>query len=125
MNGQNQTQGHLPVCVLAAERLRIRKKRVSVYGLTTDVKVADVEKLPSDDDSFDFAFSWAVLHHSPNNAQAINEIYRVFCPDGTTRIMNYRRYSRTGHMLWIRYGFLKGLPFCSLGDIHANKLENV
>jgi ubiquinone/menaquinone biosynthesis C-methylase UbiE len=100
------------------------KKRLSVYGLTSDVKVADAEKLPFDDDSFDLVYSWGVLHHSPNTPQAINEVYRVLRPGGIARIMIYHKYSLTGYMLWIRYGLFKGRLFRSLGDIYANHLES-
>jgi ubiquinone/menaquinone biosynthesis C-methylase UbiE len=100
------------------------EKRLSVYGFTSDVTVADAELLPFGDNSFDLVYSWGVLHHSPNTLQAVNEVYRVLRPGGTSRIMIYHKYSLTGYMLWIRFGLLRGRPFCSLDDIYANYLES-
>jgi len=100
------------------------KKRLAVYQLTSDVQVADAEKLPFHDDSFDLVYSWGVLHHTPNTPQAIREVFRVLRPGGITRIMIYHKYSLTGYMLWIRYGLLAGRPFRSLSEIYANHLES-
>lgn len=99
-------------------------KRFTIFGLTSDVKEADAEQLPFDDESFDLVYSWGVLHHSPNTPQAIKEVYRVLRPGGLTRIMIYHKYSLTGYMLWIRYGLLSGRPFRSLYDIYFNQLES-
>lgn len=99
-------------------------KRFMIFGLTSDVKEADAEQLPFDDESFDLVYSWGVLHHSPNTPQAIKEVYRVLRPGGLTRIMIYHKYSLTGYMLWIRYGLLSGRPFRSLYDIYFNHLES-
>lgn len=99
-------------------------KRFTIFGLTSDVKEADAEQLPFDDESFDLVYSWGVLHHSPNTPQAIKEVYRVLRPGGLTRIMIYHKYSLTGYMLWIRYGLLSGRPFRSLYDIYFNHLES-
>lgn len=99
-------------------------KRFTIFGLTSDVKEADAEQLPFEDESFDLVYSWGVLHHSPNTPQAIKEVYRVLRPGGVTRIMIYHKYSLTGYMLWIRYGLLSGRPFRSLYDIYFNHLES-
>ncbi len=99
-------------------------KRLTLYGLTSDIKVADAENLPFDDRSFDLVYSWGVLHHSPNTSQAISEVFRVLRPGGVARIMIYHKYSLTGYMLWMRYGLLAGRPFRSLRDIYFNHLES-
>ncbi len=100
------------------------KNRFALFGLASELKEADAEQLPFDDDSFDLVYSWGVLHHSPNTPQAIKEVFRVLRSGGVTRIMIYHKYSLTGYMLWIRYGLFAGHPFKSLHDIYFNHLES-
>lgn len=109
---------------LTPKAIEHTKKRLEVYGLSSDVEVADAEELPFDDDSFDLVYSWGVLHHSPNTPQAVNEVFRILRPEGIARIMIYHKYSLTGYMLWARYGLLMGRPFRALRDIYSNHLES-
>jgi ubiquinone/menaquinone biosynthesis C-methylase UbiE len=100
------------------------KNRLTIYGLESEVKVADAEKLPFANDSFDIVYSWGVLHHSPNTATAINEVFRVLRPNGIARIMIYHTYSLTGYMLWMRYALFGGRPFQTLKEIYSKHLES-
>lgn len=100
------------------------EKRFALLGLASELREADAEQLPFDDNSFDLVYSWGVLHHSPNTPQAVKEVYRVLRPGGVTRIMIYHKHSLTGYMLWMRYGLLTGHPFTSLQDIYFNYLES-
>ncbi len=100
------------------------KKRFALLGLMSNIKEADAEQLPFDDNSFDLVYSWGVLHHSPNTHQAIKEVFRVLCIGGKARIMIYHKNSLIGYLLWIRYGFLTGHPFRSLNDIYFNHMES-
>ncbi|MEQ1847689.1 MAG: class I SAM-dependent methyltransferase, partial [Nitrospira sp.] len=96
------------------------QKRLSLYGLTSDVRVGDAEALPYSDCSFDLVYSYGVLHHSPNTPMAIREVYRVLRPGGTARIMIYHKYSLTGYMLWCKYALLTGKIHLSLEDIYRH-----
>lgn len=100
------------------------RKRLDLYGFKADVKVADAEALPFDDNSFDMVYSWGVLHVSPDTPRTVREVHRVLRPGGKARIMIYHKYSLTGYMLWIRYALLGGRPFRSLADIYWNHLES-
>lgn len=100
------------------------QKRLSLYGLTSDVRVGDAEALPYSDCSFDLVYSYGVLHHSPNTPMAIREVYRVLRPGGTARIMIYHKYSLTGYMLWCKYALLTGKIHLSLEDIYRHYLES-
>lgn len=100
------------------------KERLGYYGLQSNLRVADAENLPFPGDSFDIVFSYGVLHHSPDTAQAIREVYRVLRPGGSARIMIYHSPSIVGYMLWTRYGLLAGRPFRSQRDIYAHHLES-
>ncbi|MGQ0839807.1 class I SAM-dependent methyltransferase [Actinokineospora sp.] len=51
-------------------------------GLDVDGRVADAERIPYDDDSFDLVIGHAVLHHIPDLPAAFREIRRVLKPGG-------------------------------------------
>lgn len=109
---------------LTPRAVQFTGERLKLYGLSSDVRVADAENLPFPNDSFDIVYSWGVLHHSPDTPKAIREVYRVLRPGGSARIMIYHKYSLVGYMLWIKYGLLKGRPGRSLSDIYAHHLES-
>ena len=52
-------------------------------GLEVAAKVADAERLPFADDSFDLVLGHAVLHHLPHLDVAFSEFARVLRPGGT------------------------------------------
>ena len=100
------------------------RQRLGLYGLESDVRVADAENLPFNDDSFDIVYSWGVLHHSPDTSRAVAEVRRVLRPGGRALIMIYHRTSLVGLMLWLRYGLFRGRPLKSLESIYAQYLES-
>ncbi len=100
------------------------RARLDEHGLHSDLRVGDAEALPFAENSFDIVYSWGVLHHSPNTAQAIREVHRVLRPGGEARIMIYHRWAIIGYMLWVRYALLTMRPWRSLTDIYANHLES-
>jgi ubiquinone/menaquinone biosynthesis C-methylase UbiE len=109
---------------LTERAVEFTRKRLALYGLTSDLRQADAEKLPFEDRSFDFVYSWGVLHHSPDTKRAIDEVWRVLRPGGRARIMIYNKWSIVGLLLWARYGFAKGRPFVPLREVYAQHLES-
>jgi ubiquinone/menaquinone biosynthesis C-methylase UbiE len=75
--------GHL---VLAAENFRLR-------GLKGRFIHHDAETLPFPDASFDLVYSNGVIHHTPNTACVVREIFRVLKPGGRTIVMVYAESS--------------------------------
>ena len=69
------------------------KLRFSTFGLDGDIREADAEALPFADESFEFVYSWGVLHHTPGIRRAIDEIERVLVPGGRIGLMLYNRRS--------------------------------
>jgi ubiquinone/menaquinone biosynthesis C-methylase UbiE len=99
---------------LTPEGIRHVKMRLDAYGLqATDLRVADAEALPYDNDMFDLVYSWGVIHHSPNTTKALDEIIRVTKPGGQCKIMVYNRHSLGAFHLWLRKAFLAGRPWKS------------
>ncbi|MGI8814668.1 MAG: class I SAM-dependent methyltransferase [Pseudonocardia sp.] len=51
-------------------------------GLDVDGRVADAERIPYDEDTFDLVVGHAVLHHIPDIAATFREVLRVLKPGG-------------------------------------------
>ncbi len=100
------------------------RRRFQTFSLNSELKTADAENLPFGDETFDLVYSWGVLHHSPDTARAINEVFRVLKPGGKAKIMIYYKYSFVGYMLWFRYALLRLRPLTSLRSIYSRYLES-
>lgn len=82
-------------------------RRMQIFGLEAEVRQADGRRLPFDDAEFDYAYSWGVLHHSPDLAQSIGELMRVVKPGGGFGVMLYHRHSFLyGYTVRLVEGFL-------------------
>lgn len=58
------------------------RRRFELFGLKSDLRVADAESLPFGDGTFDLVYSWGVLHHSSDTPKAVSEVLRVLRPPG-------------------------------------------
>lgn len=58
-----------------------------------EVQVANAEKIPYADNTFDIVYSHGVIHHSPNIETIVGEIHRVLKPGGKAVIMLYHKNS--------------------------------
>jgi 2-polyprenyl-3-methyl-5-hydroxy-6-metoxy-1,4-benzoquinol methylase len=67
------------------------RRRLELRGLSADLRQMDAEHLEFPDASFDFVWSWGVIHHSASTSSIVREISRVLAPDGECRIMVYNR----------------------------------
>jgi len=79
------------------------------FGLPGTIKRMDAENLEFKNESFDFVWSWGVIHHSSNTRKILEEIYRVLKPGGEAIIMVYYRSLWSYYFLTSIYqGVLKG-----------------
>lgn len=78
---------------LTEASIELARKKFELSGLHGGFRVADAENLDFADDSFDLVYSHGVLHHTPDTARAVREIYRVLKPGGRTIVMLYHRGS--------------------------------
>lgn len=69
------------------------KKRFELNNLDADIQLADSRNLPFPKETFDYVYSWGVLHHSPDLDKSIAEFFRVLKPGGQFGIMLYNRRS--------------------------------
>lgn len=71
--------------------VKMTTERMRVFQINADIRQMDAEKLQFPDASFDFVWSWGVIHHSSNTLQILQEIHRVLKPGGSAVIMVYHR----------------------------------
>jgi ubiquinone/menaquinone biosynthesis C-methylase UbiE len=78
---------------LTPRSIEITRHRFALYGLGGKFMLSDGERLPFESESFDVVYSNGVLHHTPDTAGAIAEVYRVLRPGGIAKVMLYHRNS--------------------------------
>ncbi|HET7843049.1 MAG TPA: class I SAM-dependent methyltransferase [Xanthomonadales bacterium] len=67
--------------------------RFARNGRPARFAAADAGSLPFPDASFDYVYSFGVLHHAADTARCIDEVRRVLRPGGEALIMLYHRRS--------------------------------
>jgi SAM-dependent methyltransferase len=111
---------------LTPRSIEISRQHFAVYGARGDFAIADGESLPFADDSFEVVYSNGVLHHTPDTASAVREVYRVLRPGGEARVMLYHRGSvHYWGQIILRHGLLGGelLRGDSPGEIMSRYVE--
>jgi SAM-dependent methyltransferase len=82
--------------------------RLKLKGLAGRVLEGDAEAIPFPPASFDFVWSWGVIHHSSRTARVVREIARVSRPDAQCRVMVYNRNGAWAYSIFVRDFLLKG-----------------
>ncbi|HVK23461.1 MAG TPA: class I SAM-dependent methyltransferase [Actinokineospora sp.] len=67
---------------LSPGMVEVALRNAKGLGLDVDGRVADAERIPYEDNSFDLVIGHAVLHHIPDIPAAFREIQRVLKPGG-------------------------------------------
>ena len=110
---------------LTEKAIHLTRERLAMLDLASDLRVADAESLPFDDESFDLVYSWGVLHHTPDTVAAVREVHRVLRPGGRARIMLYRKHGIVFLLLWARHALLVGKPMRTIEEVAATQNESV
>ena len=79
--------------------------RFRMSGLIPQIVQSDANLVPFPDSSFDYVYSWGVLHHSPNLDRSIDELFRVLRPEGRFGVMLYNRNS---FLYWYSIRYIEG-----------------
>jgi 2-polyprenyl-3-methyl-5-hydroxy-6-metoxy-1,4-benzoquinol methylase len=106
---------------LTPTAVELTRRRLELAELSADVREADAESLPYGDASFDFVWSWGVIHHSSDTDRVIAEIARVVRPGGRLAFMVYHRTSVT---FWLNYVLYRGVLRGGLLHENADELAN-
>lgn len=97
---------HVTGVDLTPRSVEISRHRFRLYEMQGDFSLADAERLPFADNSFDVFYSNGVLHHTPDTEAAIREAHRVLKPGGTAKVMLYHKNS---WCYWFELMFRQGL----------------
>lgn len=87
------------------------RRNAEIQSLTIDIQKADAERLAFPDHTFDYVFSWGVLHHTNNMDQAFGEVSRILKPGGRGLAMVYYRNSIAYYVHGLYWLLLKGKIF--------------
>jgi 2-polyprenyl-3-methyl-5-hydroxy-6-metoxy-1,4-benzoquinol methylase len=93
---------------LTPTAIEATRKRLELKNLHARVQQMDAESLAFDTASFDFVWSWGVIHHSANTARIVRNIARVLEPNGECRVMVYNRQGWSTKMMLLRDHWLSG-----------------
>jgi ubiquinone/menaquinone biosynthesis C-methylase UbiE len=74
--------GEAHVTDISSGMVAVAERNARDLGLTVHGRVADAERLPYDDGTFDLVVGHAVLHHIPDVELALREVLRVLKPGG-------------------------------------------
>lgn len=66
-------------------------ERMRQHGLNAKIIRMDAECMEFADNSFDFIWSWGVIHHTSDTKRVLNEIKRILKPGGIAVTMVYHR----------------------------------
>jgi SAM-dependent methyltransferase len=78
---------------ISASAIELARANFTQQGLTADLRVADGERLPFDEGTFDFVFAHGVVQYTPDGRALIEECRRVLKPGGATVFQVYNRIS--------------------------------
>lgn len=73
--------------------IKTAKRRFEKQGIEANFEVGDATDLRFSDESFDYVYSFGVLHHTQDTEKSIQEVYRVLKKGGMAKIMLYNRNS--------------------------------
>lgn len=73
---------HGHVTDLSPGMVEVARRNASRLGFEVEGRVADAERIPYDDGTFDLVVGHAVLHHIPDVEQSLREVLRVLKPGG-------------------------------------------
>ena len=71
--------------------VKMTTDRMKMLEIDANIRRMDAEDMDFPDSTFDFIWSWGVIHHSSNTRKILQEMRRVLKPGGEAMIMVYNR----------------------------------
>ena len=85
----------------------VTSTRTKNKNLSGQIVQMDAVELQFPDETFDFIWSWGVIHHSSHTGRIIKEMYRVLKPGGESRVMVYHLDGMPAYITMVRRYLLK------------------
>jgi SAM-dependent methyltransferase len=76
---------------LTSHAAEMTARRLKLFNMSGKVLQMDAEDMDFSDNSFDFIWSWGVIHHSADTRRVLKEMHRVLRPGGRCTAMVYHR----------------------------------
>jgi len=92
---------------LTERAVHLTKQRLVLADLIAEVIEMDAEHMEFENETFDFVWSWGVIHHSEHTDQILREVARVLKTGGEFRFMVYHRRAVDSYFKIVR-GLLSG-----------------
>jgi SAM-dependent methyltransferase len=106
------TGGALLTCVdLTEASVAMTKENARLHGVEVDAQQMDAENLTFADASFDYVYSWGVIHHSSKPERIYAHVARVLAPGGRGLVMVYNRTSVRYYLLGLLWLLGRGKIF--------------
>ena len=101
---------HVTAIDLSNTSIEATRKRLSMIGKKNwKVMRIDAEKMEFQDKTFDFVWSWGVIHHTPKTELIVNKVHSMLKPGGKFCMMVYHRRSfHYWYKIILKNGILKG-----------------
>jgi ubiquinone/menaquinone biosynthesis C-methylase UbiE len=90
---------------LTSPAAKMTARRLKFFDMPGKVLQMDAEAMDFADNSFDFIWSWGVIHHSADTRRVLQEMHRVLRPGGRCAVMVYYKSWWTFYVC----GFLRGV----------------
>jgi ubiquinone/menaquinone biosynthesis C-methylase UbiE len=103
---------------LTSHAAETTKRRLELFKFPGKVVQMDAEDMDFADNSFDFVWSWGVIHHSADTRQVLKEMSRVLRPGGKCAVMIYHRSWWYFYICALLKGLVQG-QLRSQGSLHA------
>lgn len=100
--------GSVTAVDLTEAAVRMARETADRTGASVAIARMDAEKLAFGDGTFDFVYSWGVLHHTGDMESAVAEAARVLKPGGRGIMMVYHRHSVVYYGLGLFWLLVKG-----------------
>ena len=91
---------------LTSYAVKSTSERMKINNLKADIREMDAEQMSFPDETFDFIWTWGVIHHSANTKQIVKEMHRVLKRGGDAIVMVY---NRSGWNYYVCGGLIHGL----------------
>ncbi len=95
--------------------VKMAKRNASSQGLDASIIRMDAENMAFDNDSFDYVFSWGVLHHTKHMNVALSEVHRILKSGGKGLMMVYHKNSVVYYLHGLYWLLFKGKIFSGHG----------